>query len=75
VSRSTREELESLREDGVSPERRRALRESSRAGAQIETLRGGAGIEAILAWVDELRAAFGDPPTNLRPWRGSDFRL
>ena len=75
MSRPTRQEFESLREDGLSPERRRALRESARAGAPVEALRGGAGIEAILAWVDELRALFGDPPTNLRPWRGSDFRL
>ena len=75
MSRPTREELESLREDGLSPERRRALREAARAGAPPESPRGGPGIEAVLAWVDELRAVFGDPPPSLRPWRGSDFRL
>jgi len=32
-------------------------------------------LEAILEWIDELRALLGDPPVERRPWRGSDFRL
>jgi hypothetical protein len=75
VSRPSRQELDSLREDGLSPERRGALRESARVGDETEGLRGGPGIEAILDWIDELRALFGDPPPNLRPWPGTDFRL
>jgi hypothetical protein len=75
VSLPSREELESLRADGLSAERRRALRAAARASADPDVPRGARGVEAILDWIDELRALFGDPAVDRRPWRGSDFRL
>ncbi len=32
-------------------------------------------LAGILDWIDQLRALFGDPPVDHRPWRGDDFRL
>jgi hypothetical protein len=74
VSRTTREELESLRADGISAARRaefRVAEEATRAWDRAHP----ADLEAILAWIDELRALFGDPPVDRTPWRGEDFRL
>jgi hypothetical protein len=70
----SREELEALREDGLSQERQRAFAASRAAVARWEE-RHPADLESALAWLEELRRAFGDPPVDRRPWRGSDFRL
>jgi hypothetical protein len=32
-------------------------------------------VDAALDWIDQLRALFGDPATDRRPWAGDDFRL
>jgi len=74
VRRPSGIELESLREDGLSPARRREFRDSARAARQWEQAHTP-GLEGILAWIDQLRALLGDPPVSRRPWRGSDFRL
>ncbi len=70
----TRDELESLREDGLSGERRRDFAAAARAVAAWEQAHP-VGLEGILAFVDGLRALFGDPPVGREPWRGSDYRL
>lgn len=74
MSRQSPDELESLREDGVSPAMRRELRASARATEQWDRAHP-TGLAAILDWIEQLRAVFGDPPVDRRPWRGSDFRL
>jgi hypothetical protein len=74
VSALPPEELEGLREDGLSAERRRAFEAAALAGRRFDETRP-LGIEEILHWIDELRALFGDPPVDRRPWRGDDFRL
>jgi hypothetical protein len=33
------------------------------------------GLDAVLDWIDQLRALFGEPRVDRRVWRGSDFRL
>jgi len=68
------EELESLREDGVSLAMRRELRASARATEQWDRAHP-TDLAAILDWIEQLRQAFGDPPVDRRPWRGNDFRL
>lgn len=32
-------------------------------------------LEGILDWIDQLRAAFGEPEVDRTPWRGEDFRV
>lgn len=69
-----REELETLRDDGLSPDRQRDFTEAARAATDWERTHPQ-GIEGILAFVDGLRALFGDPPVDRRPWQGDDFRI
>ena len=69
-----REELESLREDGLCAERRRAFERAARATGDWDR-RHPLDVDAVLDWIDQLRSLFGDPPVDRRPWRGSDFRL
>lgn len=66
--------LEAFRAEGLSAERRAEFAASARATARWER-RHGADVDAILDWIEALRAAFGDPPVDRRPWRGDDFRL
>jgi hypothetical protein len=33
------------------------------------------GLEDALRWAQHIRALFGAPPVDLRPWVGNDFRL
>ena len=78
MTRPARSELEAMREDGLSPARRREFRESERAVARWERGRscgGGAGLATALAWIDQLRSVFGDPAVDRSPWCGEDFRL
>ncbi len=79
MSRLTPEQLEEMREDGLSPEIREAFRAAERASDAWERKRGRAqsqlGIDEILAWIDELRAVFGEPEVDRHPWVGDDFRL
>jgi hypothetical protein len=74
VTRPTRRELDSLREDGLSEARRRELRASARATTAWESAHP-TDIEATLDWIEQLRSIFGDPPVDRTPWRGEDFRL
>ena len=74
MSRQSADELESLREDGVSA--RDATRAPGIRARHREWDRAHpTGLAAILDWIEQLRAVFGDPPVDRRPWRGSDFRL
>ena len=68
------DDLEAFRLEGLSAERRAEFAASARATARWER-RHGTDVDAVLDWIDQLRAAFGDPPVDRRPWRGSDFRL
>ena len=74
MSPHPREELEALREDALSATRRADFERSARATERWERAHA-ADVESILAWIDSLRALFGDPPADRRPWRGDDFRL
>lgn len=74
MSHASAAELESLLEDGISRPRRHAFRESSRATAQWDRAHAP-DLEAILDWIDQIRALLGDPPVDHGPWRGGDFRL
>jgi hypothetical protein len=79
MTRLPREQLEEMREDGASQSLRDAFTAAERASNEWERHRGRAqsqlGIEEILDWIDELRAAFGEPDVDRRPWTGDDFRL
>lgn len=74
MSRLTVEERESFVSDGLSEARRRDFDASDRACREWERAHP-ISIEGILAWIDQLRAAFGDPPVDRTPWRGDDFRI
>jgi hypothetical protein len=68
------EELESMREDGLSAEMRRQFQASAEATARWDRAHPQ-DVTDILDWIEQLRQAFGDPPVDRRPWRGNDFRL
>ncbi|MCC6640468.1 MAG: hypothetical protein IT386_04790 [Deltaproteobacteria bacterium] len=74
MSRRSREELETLRDDGLSADRRRDFLAAHRAVAAWERAHPQ-GLDGILSFVEGLRVLFGDPPVNREPWRGDDFRL
>jgi hypothetical protein len=74
VSRLDPRELEELRQDGLSEERRLAFRASEEATRRRER-EAPVGLEGILGWIDELRALLGEPAVDRRPWQGDDFRL
>ncbi len=67
-------ELEAFRVEGLSAQRRAEFEASAQATARWERSHA-VDIDAILDWIDQLRIAFGDAPTDRRPWRGNDFRL
>lgn len=67
-------ELEAMRWEALAPECRAAMRRSAEAVAAWERDHPS-DVGAALAWIDELRAVFGDPPVDRTPWRGDDFRL
>jgi hypothetical protein len=74
VSLPSPEELESLREERLSEARRGS------SGRRREPRPSGNGqhpldIEAILAWIDQLRSLLGDPAVDREPWRRDEFRL
>ena len=79
MNRLTREQLEQMREDGLSRDVREAFVAAERACETWEHERGRAqsqlGIDEILGWIDELRAVFGEPEIDRRPWIGNDFRM
>ena len=75
MTRPTREELDDMREEGLSPSVRESFAASERAVAAWEQARPGLGLAGVLDLIDELRSAFGDPEVDLRPWVGTDFRL
>lgn len=61
-------------EDGRSQARRENFRSCERAAREWEHQRPH-GLDEALAWAQQIRALFGDPTLDLRPWVGSDFRL
>jgi hypothetical protein len=66
--------LDALREDALSEAAWRDFRASARATAAWHRAHPTT-LDGILDWIDQLRAAFGDPPVDRRPWRGGDFRI
>jgi hypothetical protein len=70
----TREDLAEFREEGRSAERQRAFRDADRKIREWESAHPQT-LDSILDWIDQLRAVFGDPPVDRRPWSGDDFRL
>jgi hypothetical protein len=79
MSRLTPAQLEQMRDDGLSGDVREAFATAERATDTWERDRARAasqlGIGEILDWIDELRAVFGEPEVDRRPWIGEDFRL
>ncbi len=79
MSRPKSEQLERMRDDGLSREVRDAFAAANRACDAWERERGRAqsrlGIDEVLDWIDELRAVFGEPEIDRRSWIGNDFRL
>jgi hypothetical protein len=69
-----REDLEEMRRDGLSAQVRERFSRSQQAVRRWER-EHPTTIDSILDWIDQLRAVFGEPPVNLEPWRGDDFRL
>jgi hypothetical protein len=74
VSRAPADELEEFRAAALSEAARRAFRASAEATLRWERAHPS-DVDGVLDWIDELRRAFGEPPVDRRPWRGSDFRL
>jgi hypothetical protein len=67
-------ELEEMRADGLSEERRIELAlAASRGRAWNAPSRHG--IQTLLELCAGLRRLFGDPPIDQRPWRGENYRL
>lgn len=69
-----REALEEMRRDASSPERSAAFA-ASRAAEERWRREHPTSLAGVLEWIESLREAFGDPPVDRTPWRGSDFRL
>jgi len=69
MNRSRSEELEAMREDGLFEEIRREFRASAEATARWDRAHP-TDVDAILDWIDALRAMFGDPPVDRRTWWG-----
>jgi hypothetical protein len=74
MSRPTDEALAEYREDGLSDSRRRDFEESTRICDEWDRAHP-VTLEGILDWIDQLRAAFGEPAVDREPWRGEDFRI
>jgi len=70
----SREDLDAFRAEGLSEARRDAFRRAAEAEASWDAAHP-VDLAAILDFIDQLRALFGDPPVDRTPWRGSDFRL
>jgi hypothetical protein len=70
----TDEEKCEMLEDGLSEERRENFRAAARAVEEWEK-QYPRGLEEALRWSEQIRELFGDPPVDLRPWVGNDFRL
>lgn len=74
MSRLSEQEKAELLEDARSETRRREFADSTRACEAWERAHP-VSLEAILDWIDQLRAAFGEPEVDRTPWRGDDFRI
>ena len=72
--RLTERDYAELREDVLSEERRREFDASVRACEAWDRAHP-VTLEGVLAWIDQIRAAFGEPQVDRTPWRGDDFRL
>ncbi len=75
MTRPSREELEDMREEGLSSAVRQDFAAAERAVAAWEQARPALGLAGVLDLIDELRSLFGDPEVDRRPWVGTDFRL
>jgi hypothetical protein len=67
-------DLEEFRDEALSPEAKAAWAASARAVEAWERA-NPVSLEAILAWVDQLREAFGEPPVDRTPWLGDRFLI
>ena len=67
-------ELQEMRRHALEPRTRRNWARSAQA-ERAWRLENPTTLDGILAWIDSLRELMGEPPTNLDPWRGNDFRL
>lgn len=74
MSQMTDQDLLDFREDGLSEARRREFAESARVCEAWDRAHP-VTLEGILDWIDQLRAAFGEPEVDRTPWRGDDFRI
>jgi hypothetical protein len=74
VTRARDDELDAMHEDVLAEAERRDLAAAARATERWDRAHPTT-LDSTLAWVEQLRAAFGDPPVDRRPWRGADFRL
>lgn len=68
------EEKAEMLEDARSSEVRRRFQDAARACEAWDRAHP-VTLEGALDWIDALRALFGDPEVDRRPWRGDDFRL
>jgi hypothetical protein len=71
---SEREELDGFRAEGLAAGAREEFLRSTRATQRWEQGHR-VDVDSILAWIGSLRALFGDPEVDRRPWQGDDFRL
>ncbi len=67
-------DLEEFRDEGSSPEAKANFAASDRAVHAWERA-NPTSLESTLDWIDQLRAAFGDPEPDRTPWRGDRFPI
>lgn len=67
-------DMEEFRDDALSPEVVAEFAASARAVHAWER-ENPTSLEGILDWIDQLRAAFGDPKPDRTPWRGDNFKI
>lgn len=67
-------DMEEFRDEALTPE---AVAEFAASALAVETWERAnpISLEQILGWIDQLRAAFGDPEPDRTPWRGDDFKI
>ena len=67
--------LEEMRRDTLSPLLRDEFRRSTQAVEAWVQCAPRPSLEAALAWSEQIRVLFGDPPVERRPWQEKDLRL
>lgn len=67
-------DLEEFRAEALSAEAKANFTASDRAVEAWER-ENPTSLEGTLDWIDQLRAAFGDPEPDRTPWRGDNFKI